>query len=87
MPQTLALIHTSAVFISVESMIKQLLTEILPEVRLINILDDCLLSDLMGANCVTHKVIARFGFYVMAAENAGANAVLSLCSSMGRPLT
>jgi hypothetical protein len=40
MPQTLALIHTSAVFFSVESMIKQLLTEILPEVRLINIRDD-----------------------------------------------
>ncbi len=83
MPQTLALIHTSQVFLFVETMMKQLFAEIMPEVRLINILDDSLLPDVMATMSISNDVTRRLCLYVMAAEAAGADAVLSLCSSMG----
>ena len=83
MPQTLALIHTSQIFLNVETMMKQLFAEILPEVRLINIMDDALLPDVMREKSISHDVTRRMSLYVMAAEATGADAVLSLCSSLG----
>jgi Asp/Glu/hydantoin racemase len=82
-PKTLALIHTTQVFLNVETMIKDLLAEILPEVRLINIVDDALLPDVMREQRIRPEVTRRMCLYVMAAEAAGADAVLSLCSSLG----
>ena len=83
MPQMLALIHTSQVFLSVETMMKQMFAEIMPEVRLINILDDSLLADVMTEMSIRNDVTKRVCLYVLAAEAAGADAVLSLCSSVG----
>jgi aspartate/glutamate racemase len=83
MSQTLALIHTSQVFLSVETMMKQMFTEIMPEVRLINIMDDSLLPDVMAEMRISNDVTKRLCLYVMAAEAAGADVVLSVCSSMG----
>ena len=83
MHQTLVLIHTSQVFLSVETMIKQMFAEIMPEVRLINILDDSLLPDLIEESSISNNVTKRVCLYVLAAEAAGADAVLSLCSSLG----
>src|ERR1035438_1314179 len=83
MPQTLALIHTSQIFLNVETMMKQLFAEIMPEVRLINIMDDALLPDVMREKSISHDVTRRMSLYVMAAEATGADAVLSLCSSLG----
>lgn len=83
MPQTLALIHTSQVFLTVETMMKSMFAEILPEVRLINIMDDSLLPDCMAAGGITPEVTRRMCAYVVAAEATGADAVLSLCSSLG----
>jgi Asp/Glu/hydantoin racemase len=81
--QTLALIHTSQVFLNVETMMKEMFTELMPEVRLINIVDDSLLPDVMAAKQIGNEATKRMCFYVMAAEAAGADAVLSLCSSLG----
>lgn len=81
--KTLALIHTSFVFIKVDPVLDALFAEILPDVRLINILDDSLLADVMKANRVTPAVTRRLCAYVQAAEAAGADAALSLCSSLG----
>lgn len=83
MPQTLALIHTSQIFLNVETMMKQLFAEIMPEVRLINIMDDSLLPDVMREQSISNEVTRRMSLYVMAAEATGADAVLSLCSSLG----
>lgn len=83
MSQTLALIHTSQVFLYVETQMKQMFAEIMPEVRLINIMDDSLLPDIMAEMRISNDVTKRLCLYVMAAEVAGADAVLSLCSSMG----
>jgi len=83
MPQTLALIHTSQVFLYVETMMKQMFAEIMPEVRLINIMDDSLLPDVMAGMKISNDVTKRICLYVIAAEAAGADAALSLCSSLG----
>lgn len=83
MPQTLALIHTSQVFLTVETMMKSMFAEIMPDVRLINILDDSLLPQCMSEQEITPAVTRRMCAYVVAAEVAGADAVLSLCSSLG----
>lgn len=83
MPQSLALLHTSQVFLTVETMMKNLFAEILPGVRLINIVDDSLLPDVMAAKRISEDVVRRMCFYVLAAEAAGADAALSLCSSLG----
>ncbi len=83
MPQTLALIHTSQIFLTVEPMIQRLFSEIMPEVRLINIMDDSLLPHCMAEGKLTPVVVRRMCAYVVAAETAGADAALSLCSSLG----
>ena len=70
-------------FLNVEPIVMQLLAEILREVRLINILDDSLLPEVMAGKKISKAVTRRMCLYVMAAEAAGADAVLSLCSSLG----
>jgi len=83
MPKTLALIHTSMVFITVETMMQDILAEVMPDVRLINIVDDSLLPDVMNSGNISEAVTRRMCAYVIAAEVAGADAALSLCSSLG----
>lgn len=83
MPQTLVLVHTSKVFIAVETMMSDLFREIMPDVRLINIMDDSLLPDVMTQQRISTEVTRRMCAYVVAAEATGADAVLSLCSSLG----
>ena len=83
MPKTLALIHTSMVFVNVETMMKDMFAEIMPDVRLINIVDDSLLPDVMETGVIDEEVQKRMSAYVRAAEDTGADAVLSLCSSLG----
>ena len=83
MPKTLALIHTSMVFVNVETMMKDMFAEIMPDVRLINIVDDSLLPDVMATGVIDDDVQKRMSAYVRAAEDTGADAVLSLCSSLG----
>ena len=61
----------------------KLFEEIMPDVRLINILDDSLLADCISAGEVTPDVTRRMCGYAHAAEEAGADAALSLCSSVG----
>jgi Asp/Glu/hydantoin racemase len=78
--RTLALLHTTAV--NVPAM-KELASRMLPGVRLINILDDSLLPDVMAAGQVTDAVRERLHSYVQQATVAGAQVVMSCCSSIG----
>ncbi len=58
MPKTLALIHTSMVFVNVETMMKDMFAEIMPDVRLINIVDDSLLPDVMEMGHIAVENVA-----------------------------
>jgi len=83
MEKTLALIHTSFVFLNVETSLMKMLSEALPCVRLVNIVDDSLLADVMKEGKVTPAITRKMCHYVLAAEQTGAQAILSLCSTMG----
>jgi len=82
-PKTLACIHTSMVFVKVETMMDDLFREIMPDVKRMNIVDDSLLPHCMGRGEVTPALVRRMSAYVQCAADAGADAVLSLCSSLG----
>lgn len=80
MPKTLALIHTGAflppVFI-------KLCQEIMPDVRVFNIVDESLINNTIAANRLTPATSKRLAHYLESAEEAGADAILVTCSSIG----
>jgi len=78
--KTLALLHTTP--LTVASM-KALAAERAPGVRVVNILDDSLLPDVMQAGGVTPGVQDRVVTYATTAEASGADAIMCCCSSIG----
>ncbi len=62
---------------------KKLFAEIIPDCRLINLVDDSLIPDVMNAGQVTGSVARRLLDYYRAAEEAGADIILNTCSSVG----
>lgn len=78
--KTLAVIHTTPV--TVQTM-KDLHQKIRPDVRLINLLDDSLLADVMQAGSPTPQVEQRMRSYLQNAHLAGADGVMCACSSVG----
>lgn len=79
-PKTLALLHTTAVTVPA---MKELAAQHLPGIRVVNILDDSLLADVIAAGGVTPAVERRLEAYVEQAVGMGATAVMSCCSSIG----
>ena len=74
------IIHTS--FVSIDHL-KSLFSSIIPEAQIHNIVDDSLLSEVMENNGVTDGIVQRLRNYIGSAQNLGADAILSQCSSMG----
>jgi Asp/Glu/hydantoin racemase len=83
MTKTLALLHTTLLTVAA---LKDLAAKELPGVRVINLLDDSLLADVIAAGGVTPAVEARMKAYVEQAAVAGAQGLLSCCSSVGEAL-
>jgi Asp/Glu/hydantoin racemase len=63
--------------------VKQLFSEILPHVRLINIVDDSLIQDVVRAGTVTPAVTRRLLRYYESAMDTGAQVIFNTCSSVG----
>lgn len=80
MQKTVFAIHTSLVLVTP---VGNLFREMLPEVRLVNIVDDSLLADVRSAGHLTPSVSRRIVGYGILAQSAGADAILSCCSSVG----
>ncbi|MGE5138001.1 MAG: aspartate/glutamate racemase family protein [Rudaea sp.] len=76
----LAIIHTTTA--TVESL-KSLAAEILPGVELVNFVDDSILPQLAGNGGDVAAVAGRLVTYARFASEAGADAVLEACSSVG----
>ena len=76
----LAIIHTTAITIEP---LKALAAELLPGWEVINFLDDSILPQLQRSGGDLEEVAGRWLQYVRFAEEAGAAAVLSACSSVG----
>ncbi len=80
MKQIVYALHTGPVLVEP---LKQLFPEVLPDVRLVNIVDDGLLTDVRSAGGLTPALRRRVVGYGLLAEAAGANALLNCCSSVG----
>ena len=80
MKKKVAVIHTF--LYSVEDL-KKLFRERLPEVEMINIIDDSLLEEALANKGVTPAVIRRISKYAVEAEALGADCILNQCSSVG----
>ena len=77
---TVAAVYTA---MSVIPSIQALFSEILPDVRLINIADSSLIEDITAAGAVTPAVTRRLVAYWQAAAQTGADVILNTCSSTG----
>ncbi len=75
-----AVIHTNLLTVMD---LKELFKEIVPEVEMINIIDDSLLEDVMRSGGLTESVIKRICIYAIQAEEMGAHIILNQCSSVG----
>jgi Asp/Glu/hydantoin racemase len=78
--KTVVVVHTGPATVQP---IKQQFQAILPDVRVINLMDDSLLNDVMAAGHLTDAVSGRILSYMRMGEEMGACAVLNACSSVG----
>lgn len=78
--KTVVVIHTGPATVQP---IKQQFQEILPDIRVVNIMDDSLLNDVMTAGHLTEAVSGRILSYMQQGEKMGAVALLNACSSVG----
>src|SRR3954468_11277539 len=80
MPRTLALIHTGTFLAPVFT---KLCKELMPDVKVFNIVDESLINNTIAANHLTAATSRRVAHYLESAEEAGADAILVTCSSIG----
>lgn len=80
MPKTVSVIHTGPVTLDP---LGRLINEVIAGVRVINIVDDSLLKDVMAADGVTKQVARRLCQYMKLSQDMGADAILNACSSVG----
>lgn len=74
------IIHTS--FVSVDYL-QSLFREIMPEVGIVNIVDDSMLSEVVENGHVTQALIQRYCGYATNLERMGVQLILNQCSSVG----
>ncbi|MEZ4869083.1 MAG: aspartate/glutamate racemase family protein [Caldilineaceae bacterium] len=77
---TLALVHTGTFLAAVFT---DLCHEAMPDVEVFNIVDESLIKNTIAANQVTPQTARRLVEYLKSAEEAGADAILVTCSSVG----
>ncbi|WP_019534335.1 aspartate/glutamate racemase family protein [Paenibacillus ginsengihumi] len=63
--------------------IQAVFREVLPDSRLVNIMDDSLIGDVIRAGRVTPEVTRRLVQYYRHGEEIGADVILNTCSSVG----
>ena len=78
--KTVYAIHTGPVLVDV---IRSLAKELMPGVRVVNVVDDGLLAEVREAGGLTTAVCRRIIGYGVMAAGSGANAILNCCSSVG----
>lgn len=78
--RTVVVVHTGPATVQP---IKHQFQQILPDVRVVNIMDDSLLNDVMVAGHLTEAVTGRIFSYMQLGQQMGAVALLNACSSVG----
>jgi Asp/Glu/hydantoin racemase len=80
MSKTLALLHTGTFLAPVFT---NLCKELMPDVKVFNIVDESLINNTIAANQLTASTSRRLAHYLESAEEGGADAILVTCSSIG----
>ena len=78
--------RTVAAFFTAQAIvepIKQLFAEIIPDCRLINIIEDAMIQDVIQEGQVTPAIARRLVRYYLAAQDTGAELLFNTCSSIG----
>ena len=78
--KTVVAIHTAMPMVEPT---KELFSQYLPHVRLINIVDDSLIQDIIKSGQITQEVKKRLIGYYYSATDAGADVIFNTCSSVG----
>lgn len=77
----LTLIHTSGVMTPVFS---ELCRELLPDCEAVHMVDESLLKDIIKDGCLTKPTARRAVSHILSAAQAGTDAILVTCSSLGK---
>jgi len=78
--KTVFVIHTSFALVDV---LNPLFRQELPNVRIVNIVDDSLLADVRAVGHAPPSVVRRMVGYAVLAQSSGAHAIFNVCSSVG----
>lgn len=78
--KTVAAVHTGVIMVD---LLKPLFAELLPGVRVINIVDDSIVAEAGRAGKITPGITKRLISYYFAGIDAGADVVFNTCSSVG----
>jgi Asp/Glu/hydantoin racemase len=78
--KTVVVVHTGP---ATMQPIKQQFEELLPDVRVVNLMDDSLLNDAITAGHLTEAITGRLFSYMQLGQNMGATVLLNACSSIG----
>lgn len=76
----IALFHTSAATLE---MMTKLTSKIMPNVKIMHIVEDSMIKDVMANKGVTPEINARIVAYIKAAEMAQCDVFMTACSSIG----
>jgi len=83
MTKSIAVLHTSFVFINVEPVFKDLFAELIPDVRVIDFVDSDVLAAVNRDGGINQSHIQRMVHLAEAAESAKVDLIFSACSSLG----
>jgi Asp/Glu/hydantoin racemase len=78
--RTVAAVFTAQ---SIVESTKELFAELVPDCRVISIIEDALIQDVIRAERVTPEIARRLIRYYLAAQDTGADLIFNTCSSIG----
>ncbi|MEV6737194.1 aspartate/glutamate racemase family protein [Streptomyces sp. NPDC051104] len=80
---SIAVLHTSLVFVNVEPVINDYLAELAPDAKVLHFVDSDVLATVMREGEISPASTQRMVHLAQAAESAGADVIFSACSSLG----
>lgn len=79
----IAMLHTSMVFLTVDTNIQELIGELGPDDEVVHFVDSEVLASVIRDGSITERSEARIRHLAQAAEESGADVIFSACSSLG----
>jgi Hydantoin racemase len=79
----IAMLHTSFVFLNVDTQVQELISDLMPGDEVIHFVDSEVLADVVRDGEITESSRDRMIHLAQAAERAGADVIFSACSSLG----